>query len=99
MLLLRCYAGPARTGWFFLWLFATINLLAAAGYPLYSGLANIGDWANIVRGLKPAWLSHVGLAAIGALSYWFATRWAIDRLGRCLVDSAAAFPPPIRTRS
>lgn len=84
MLLLRRHRGPARTGWFFLWLFATVNLLAAAGYPLYSGFANIGDWANIVRSLKPAWLWHVVLAGIGALSYWFATRWAMDRLGRRL---------------
>ena len=84
MLLLRRHRGPARSVWFFLWLFATVNLLAAAGYPLYSGLANIGDWANIVRSLKPAWLWHVVLAGIGAISYWFATRWAIDRLGRRL---------------
>ena len=74
ILFLRRHRGPARTGWFFLWLFATVNLLAAAGYPLYSGLANIGDWANIVRGRQPAWLWHVVLAVIGALSYWFATR-------------------------
>ena len=83
LLLQRC-RGPARSGWFFLWLFATINLLAAAGYPLYSGLVNIGDWANIVRTLKPAWLWRVALGGIGALSYWGATRWAIDRLGRRL---------------
>src|SRR4051794_40371436 len=65
MLLLRRYRGPARSGWFFLWLFATVNLLAATGYPLYSGLANIGDWANIVQNLKPAWLWHVVLASMG----------------------------------
>src|SRR5438270_2985892 len=47
ILLLRRQRGPARSGWFFLWLGASVNLLAAAGYPLYSGLANIGDWANI----------------------------------------------------
>src|SRR5579872_2162589 len=82
ILLLSRHRGPARTGWFFLWLFATVNLLAAAGYPLYSGLANIGDWANIVQGRTPVWLWHLVLAAIGALSYWFATRWAMDRLGR-----------------
>ena len=84
MLLVRRHRGPARTGWFFLWLFATVNLLAATGYPLYSGLANIGDWANIVRGLQPAWLWRAVLAGIGALSYWFAARWAMDRLGRRL---------------
>jgi hypothetical protein len=84
VLLLRRRRGPADASWFFLWLFATVNLLAAAGYPLYSGLANIGDWANIVSGLRPVWLWHVLLTAVGALSYWLATRWAMDRLGRRL---------------
>jgi len=92
VLLLRRRRGPALTGWFFLWLFATVNLLAAAGYPLYSGLANIGDWANIVRGLQPAWLRRLALAAIGALSYWFATRWAMDRLGRRLGNAGGRVP-------
>src|SRR5206468_6718145 len=96
ILLLRRYRGPARSGWFFLWLFATINLLAAAGYPLYSGLANIGDWANIVQTLKPAWLWHLVLAAAGALSYWFATRWAMDRLGRRLWDAGSRVPAAYR---
>ncbi len=84
VVLLRRHRGPARTGWFFLWLFATVNLLAAAGYPLYSGLANIGDWANIVRGREPAWLWHVVLAVAGGVSYWFAARWAMGRLGQRL---------------
>ena len=92
MLLLRRHRGPAHAGWFFLWLFATVNLLAATGYPLYSGLANIGDWANIVRSLKPAWLWHVVLAGIGAVSYWFATRWAMDRLGRRLWGTGSRVP-------
>lgn len=96
ILLIRRYRGPARTGWFFLWLFATVNLLAAAGYPLYSGLANIGDWANIVRGLKPSWLWHLLLAAIGAPSYWFATRWAMDRLGRRLSHRVSRVPEAYR---
>jgi hypothetical protein len=96
ILLLRRLRRPARTGWFFLWLFATVNLLAAAGYPLYSGFANIGDWANIVRGLKPAWLWRLVLAAIGALSYWFATRWAMDRLGRRLWGTGSRVPAAYR---
>lgn len=82
VLFMRRYGRPARTAWFFLWLFASVNLFAATGYLLYSGLANIGDWANIVRGLKPAWLWHLVLIAIGAPGYWLATRWAMDRLGR-----------------
>src|SRR5579872_4958699 len=96
ILLLRRQRGPARTHWFFLWLLATVNLLAAAGYPLYSGLANIGDWANIVRDLKPAWLWHLILTAIGAASYWFATRWAMGRLGRRLWTAGRRVPAAYR---
>src|SRR5688572_23083604 len=40
--LLRRSRGAPHTWWFFLWLFATVNLLQVAGYPLYSGVGNIG---------------------------------------------------------
>jgi hypothetical protein len=89
ILFLRCHRGPAGTAWYFLWLFATDNLLEAAGYPLYSGLANIGDWANIIHGLQPSWLWHVGLAAIGGASYYLVTRWSMGQLGRRLHDTGS----------
>jgi hypothetical protein len=61
---------------YFLWLSMTINLLAAGGYFLFSGAANIGDWAEVIRGLHPAWAWHAGLLVIGVISYpaivWFA---------------------------
>ena len=61
---------------FFLWLAMTINLLAGGGYFLFSGIANIGDWAAFIRGLQPAWAWHVVLTVIGLVSYalfiWFA---------------------------
>jgi hypothetical protein len=95
-LILRRQRDPARSGWFFLWLFATVNLLAATGYPLYSGLAGIGDWANIVRGLQPAWVWRVALTAAGAASYWLATRWAMDHLGRRLGDAGSRVPAAYR---
>ena len=93
---LRRRREAAGSGWFFWWLFATVNLLAATGYPLYSGLANIGDWANIVRGLQPGWLWRLILAAAGGLSYWLATRWAMGRLGRRLGDAGSRVPAAYR---
>src|SRR5579859_324445 len=86
MLLRRNREGP-RTGWFFLWLFATVNLLQATGYPLYSGVSNIGDWAVVVRLLRPVWLWRVLLTVVGACAYWAVTRWAIGRLGQHLSAS------------
>ena len=88
--LLRRRRERANAGAFFLWLFATINLLQATGYLMYSGVSNIGDWAAVVRGLTPFWIWHGGLFLLGASTYWLATRWAMGQLGRRLRSSGAA---------
>jgi hypothetical protein len=51
---------------FFLWLFAATNLLVATGYLFYSGLTNWGDWASVIRGLRPqyAWRATISIAGI-----------------------------------
>jgi len=59
--------GPAR---FFLWLSMTVNLLQAAGYWLFSGLARIGDWAEVIDGWTPHWALRLGLTALGGAAYW-----------------------------
>jgi hypothetical protein len=62
--------GPAHQhSRYFLWLLMTINLLQVAGYFLFSGFANFGDWAEVIRGLQPEWLWRVGLIILGAVSY------------------------------
>src|SRR2546423_1425257 len=40
---------------YFVWLFATVNLLVGTGYFLFSGFSNIGDWANVIAGLGGQW--------------------------------------------
>jgi hypothetical protein len=72
-------ANAARGHWrYFLWVLMTVNLLQGAGYFLFSGLGNFGDWAEVIRGLEPAWLWRVGLVALGVVSYvllmWLALR-------------------------
>jgi len=89
IMLLRRNRKQPRTGWFFWWLFATINLLQATGYLLYSGVGNIGDWAKVVAPLRPVWLWRVLLTVVGAGAYWAVTRWAMGRLGQHL----SASPP------
>jgi len=69
---------------YFLWLFATINLLQATGYWLFSGLGNIGDWAALVRGLEPHWLYRVVLTIAGALGYRGAVGFALRTLNPML---------------
>jgi hypothetical protein len=54
---------------YFLWLLMTVNLLAGSGYFLFSGTANIGDWAVVIGGLQPAWLWRAGLTLLGAGTY------------------------------
>lgn len=88
--LLRWRRERANATAFFLWLFATVNLLAATGYLLYSGVSNIGDWADVVHGLTPFWIWHGSLFLFGAGMYWLATRWAMGQLGRRLGTSGAA---------
>lgn len=72
-------------GRFFLWLFATLNLMQAAGYFLFSGLGNIGDWAMVIEGLTPTLVWRAGLATFGALSYLgvalASARWLAPLLG------------------
>jgi hypothetical protein len=85
-------AGPQ---WFFLWLLATVNLLVATGYLLYSGLTNIGDWADVVRGFRPAWLWRVALTVTGGLSYWL----AVNSASGCVPQGTRVSPRHIVTPS
>ncbi len=53
------------------WLLMTFNLLDAAGYFLFSGVGNIGDWAAVVEGMRPPWIWRVGLTVLGIVTYFF----------------------------
>jgi hypothetical protein len=56
---------------YFFWLLMTFNLFQAGGYFLFSGIGNIGDWAAVVAGWRPAWAWRVGLALLGIVTYFF----------------------------
>lgn len=83
-LLLRRSHGRSRCLRFFLWLLMTLNLLDGAGYFLFSGVGNIGDWADVIRGLPPAWAWHAGLAVFGAVLYFLLVCVAARELLRFL---------------
>jgi len=78
--LLALRSVPARERphtYYFLWLFATLNLLMGAGYFLFSGAGNIGDWAVVADHTAPAFLWRPAMAVFGALLYfWLASRSA-----------------------
>lgn len=64
------WTNPTRqTLRYFLWLLMTINLLGAAGYFLFSGVGNFGDWADVIQGFNPAWFWRTALTLVGAVSY------------------------------
>lgn len=58
---------------FFWWHFATVNLMVATGYLLFSGVSGIGDLGmgpnEGLHGLQPEWLVRVGLVIAGLASY------------------------------
>jgi hypothetical protein len=89
VLLLKRGRARSPATWFFLWTFATVNLLQATGYPLFSGVGGIGDWAAVVRGWRPAWLWRLALAVVGGASYFVAVRWAMTTLATRLEEPGA----------
>jgi hypothetical protein len=73
LLLVRAAGGRANTR-YFLWLFAALNLLPAAGYFMLSGLADFGDWSAVIRDSphKTAW--RIAMTIFGAVSYVLVVR-------------------------
>jgi len=83
--------GPAIR--FFLWLFATVNLMTGFGYFCFSGIGGIGDWADVVAGVRPEWLWRVVLATGGFASYWILTGHAFALLSRFIGGRGADRSP------
>ena len=54
---------------YFLWLFASVNLLNGTGYLLFSGILDLGDWAVVISELEPHWAWRVLIAVSGAALY------------------------------
>ena len=73
-------------GRYFLWLLATVNLLQAAGYWLFSGIGRVGDWATVIDGLSPAAGWRAGLALVGGVAYAGAVLVSLRELRPLLGD-------------
>ena len=46
------------------------NLFAGTGYFMFSGIANFGDWAEIIKGTHLYWTWRIGMIALGAATYY-----------------------------
>ena len=62
-------AGRRANLRYFLWLMATLNLLDAAGYFLFSGVLGLGDWAQVIAGLPHQGALRAAMAVAGAIAY------------------------------
>lgn len=67
---------------FFLWLFMLMNWLYGAGYWLFSGIANIGDWAVVIEGWEPHWLWRLGMLLLGGSLFILFVWLALHQLGK-----------------
>ena len=54
---------------YFLILLTAFNLLFAAAYPFYSGVALFGDWASVIAGLEHPWVWRA-LLIVGSISLY-----------------------------
>jgi len=79
LLLHRMRSAPASVR-YFLWLSMTINLLRAAGYLIYSGIGNIGDWSEFIAGFGNQWAWRSGMTVLGAIAYWMFIRKSLTEL-------------------
>lgn len=70
------------TGHFlFLWLFMLMNWLLGTGYWMFSGIANIGDWANVIDGWSPAIFWRIFMALLGAGTFLYFVWLSLHQLG------------------
>ncbi len=76
---------------YFLWLFATLNLLMGAGYFLFSGAGNIGDWAAVADGVLPPVVWRPAMFVFGAVLYFVLARLAARALRRLVGGDGLAF--------
>ena len=69
---------------FFLWHQATVNLMIAAGYLLFSGVAGIGDLGTVSGGVfyqaEPEWLYRAALTVFGLAGYYAVIRISIQKM-------------------
>lgn len=82
----------------FLYFFAFANLFLATGYVLYSGLINFGDFAAVIKSLRPAWIYRIALVIAGALGYRYAIAQAAHLLASIFARPNAPLTLPAARR-
>src|SRR5207245_10137212 len=75
---------------YFLWLFTTLNLLMGAGYFLFSGVGNIGDWAAVASGALSPFIWRPAMAVVGGAIYFLPARQSVQWSGALVRSEALA---------
>ncbi len=87
-IVLRKSRTQASETQFFLWLFMLMNLFYGAGYFMFSGMTNVGDWAVVINGWEPNWLWRALMTVLGALLFFFFVRLGLQELGKMIGGDA-----------
>ncbi len=64
-----------------LWLFAAVNLMQGTGYFLFSGIGDVGDWADVIKGVEYSRAWRLFFAAAGFTAYYLTTIRLFPMLG------------------
>ena len=83
-IILRNLRKQTPETWLFLWLLMLMNWFYGAGYFIFSGVSNIGDWAIVIAGWKASWLWRVLMTIVGLLLYVLFVRLVFQELGRMI---------------
>jgi hypothetical protein len=87
-IILRNFRRQSSETRFFLWLFMLMNWFYGAGYFMFSGIANVGDWAVVINGWEPSWLWRVLMTIVGALLFMFFVRLGLKEFGEIVGGSS-----------
>lgn len=90
LMALRFSPGLRSTARYALWLFMTVSLLAGTGYPLFSGVMGVGDYATLIEGWQPAWAWRVGSIVVGLALYMAAVVLCLRELARFIGTGGVA---------
>jgi hypothetical protein len=82
--ILRLSAHRSSESKLFLWLFMVLNWLLGSSYWLFSGVANIGDWAVVISGWQPVWAWRLGMALLGTGLYTYLIWLSLHELGKII---------------
>jgi hypothetical protein len=81
-IILRNSSRQAPETQYFLWLLMLMNWCYGAGYFIFSGFTNLGDWAVVIQGWEPSWLWRVLMTIVGTLFFKFFIRLALQEFGK-----------------